>query len=334
MVTMQDVADLAGVSQSTVSHYLNNTRPVHPHTRRAIQDAIDETGYRHDALARSLRTGRSGTVGIAITAISNPYFGALVRRIATHIEEIGRTMLLVDTQDQVDRELEAVRNLLQYRPEAVLLAPAGPRSSALELLAERKKPTVLIDRIPDAIPDYVDAVAVHNREPMQDLVTHLGELGHSAIALLAGVPWIPTTNERIEGYCSGMGLLGPPAEPRVAHASLDADQTAAAMAELFSADPRPTAVIGGNNQATIAAMTWLRLHDLEVPGDVSVASFDDFEWSDVFHPRLTAISQPIEDIANTATSLLADRLADVARPGRIVRLDPHLVIRDSAVSIA
>lgn len=333
MVTMHDVADLAGVSQSTVSHYLNATRPVHPDTRRAIQDAIDATGYMHDALASSLRTGRTRTVGIAITAVSNPYFGALVRRIATHIQEAGRTMLLIDTQDQVDRELEAVRKLLEHRPEAVLLAPAGPHSTALELLAARKTPTVLIDRIPDVIPEQVDAVGVRNCEPMQKLVSHLGELGHRAIALLAGLPGIPTTNERVDGYRSGMALLGPQGEPRVAHASLVDDRTAAAMADLFAADPRPTAVIGGNNQATIAAMKWLRLHGLEVPGDVSVASFDDFEWSDVFHPRLTAIRQPIEDIANTAAALLADRLADVARPGRVVRLDPDLVIRDSAIAI-
>lgn len=332
MVTMQDVADLAGVSQSTVSHYVNGTRPVHPDTRRSIQEAIDQTGYVHDAVARSLRTGRSHTVGIAITAISNPYFGTLVRRITSHLEDSGRTVLLVDTRDDAERELEAVRQLLQHRPEAVLLAPAGPTSAALDLLVDRKVPTVLVDRVPDAVPDHVDAVAVHNREPMQELVDHLGTLGHRSIALLAGVPGITTTDERVEGYRQGMARLGPAAMPRVAHASLERDETTAAMDELFAADPRPTALIGGNNQATIAAMQWLRRHDLRVPEDISVASFDDFEWSDVFHPRLTAISQPIEDIANTAATLLEDRLAEPTRPSRVVRLDPRLIVRDSAVA--
>lgn len=331
MVTMQDVADLAGVSQSTVSHYVNGTRPVHPDTRRSIQEAIDETGYVHDAVARSLRTGRSHTVGIAITAISNPYFGALVRRITSRLEDTGRTVLLVDTRDDVERELEAIRQLLQHRPEAVLLAPAGPTSTALDLLVDRKVPTVLVDRIPDAVPDHVDAVGVNNREPMQELVDHLGALGHRSIALLAGMPGIPTTDERVEGYRQGMARLGPTATSRVAHASLEHDETAAAMDELFGTDPRPTALIGGNNQATIAAMQWLRRHDLAVPQDISVASFDDFEWSDVFHPRLTAISQPIEDIANTAASLLEDRLAEPTRPSRVVRLSPKLIVRDSAV---
>lgn len=333
MVTMQDVADLAGVSQSTVSHYLNETRPVHPDTQLAIQDAIDRTGYVHDAVARSLRTGRSKTVGIAITAISNPYFGRLVRCITSHLENSGGTVLLVDTRDDPEREFEAVQQLLQHRPAAVLLAPARSQSPALDLLITRKVPTVLIDRIPAMQPDHVDAVGVHNREPMRDLVTHLGALGHRRIALLAGVAGVPTTKERIEGYRLGMDELGAEDQIRIAHASFDDDETSAAIAELFAGAPRPTALIGGNNQATISAMRWLRWHDLDVPGDVSVASFDDFEWSDVFHPRLTAISQPIEDLADAAAALLQDRLADPSRPGRVVRLDPALVIRDSAVAV-
>lgn len=329
MVTMQDVAQLAGVSQSTVSHYVNGTRPVHPDTQQAIQDAIDQTGYVHDALARSLRTGQSHTVGLAITAISNPYFGALVRRIEGHVERTGRTVLLVDTRDQAERELEAVRQLLRHRPDAVLLAPAGGTSPALDLLVARKVPTVLVDRILPELPDHVDAVGVHNRAPMQRLVEHVAGRGHRRIALLAGLHGITTTTERVEGYRDAMTGLGGDHLPRVAHASLDPDETAAAMDALFATDPRPTAVIGGNNQATIAALTWLRAHDLAVPGDVSVASFDDFEWSDLFHPRLTAISQPIEELATRSAALLEERLVDPSRPARVVRVEPELVIRES-----
>ena len=334
MVTMQDVARLAGVSQSTVSHFVNGTRPVHPDTQQAIQDAIDETGYVHDALARSLRTGRSHTVGLAITAITNPYFGALVRRIEGHVERSGRTVLLVDTRTQAERELEAVRQLLRHRPDAVLLAAAGPTSAALDLLVDREVPTVLVDRVLPEVPPRVDAVGVHNRAPMRELVEHLVGLGHRSIALLAGVRGITTTTERVDGYLDAMAALGEPHAPNVAHASHDPDETTDAMDQLFAHATPPTAVVGGNNQAIIAALRWLRDHDLGVPEDVSVASFDDFEWSDLFRPRLTAISQPIGALATTAASLLEERLADPSRPGRVVRLDPALVVRDSAVAVA
>ena len=328
MVTMHDVARIAGVSQSTVSHFLNETRPVHPDTQRAIREAIARTGYVHDALARSLRTGRSHTIGLAITAITNPYFGALVRRIEEQITESGSTILLVDTRDQVERELEAIEKLLRHRPDGVLLAPAGSTSEALDLLVKRDVPTVLVDRVLADMPDHVDAIGVTNRDPMRGLVEHLAALGHRTIALLAGVEGITTTTERVEGYLEGVAALDG-AAPLVEHATTTRAGTMAAMDRLFSGATRPTAVVGGNNQATISAMQWLRAHDLDVPGDVSVASFDDFEWADVFHPRLTAVRQPIEDLADATAALLESRMQDPTLPARVVRLDPELVVRDS-----
>lgn len=333
MATMHDVARLAGVSQSTVSHYLNGTRPVHPDTRRAIQDAIDRTGYVHDALARSLRTGRSHTIGLAITAITNPYFGALVRLIEERVADAGRTVLLVDTGDQPDRELDAIQQLLRHRPEAVLLAPATADSPGLDLLVRRGVPTVLVDRVLPEVPGHVDAIGVHNREPMQRLVGHLAELGHRSIALLASLPDIPTTVERVKGYHEGLATVDGAAPPNVRHTSLDEDETVSALDELFAAPTPPTAIIGGNNQATIAVMRWLRTHDLEVPDDVSVVSFDDFEWADLFHPRLTAIRQPIDELAERTAELLETRLADPEGPSRVVRLDAELVVRDSAAPL-
>lgn len=326
---MQEVARRAGVSQSTVSHFLNGTRRVHPDTQRAIQTAIDETGYVHDAIASSLRTGRSNTIGLAITAISNPYFAALVRRIEQRVAQLRQTVLLVDTADDEERELEAVRQLVRHRPDAVLLAPARSTSTALDLLREREIPTVLVDRVPPEVPARVDAVGVENRGPMRALVDHLAEQGHRSIALLAGVEGIPTTSERIAGYRDGMADVDGGMPALVRHASLDADETARAIDALLGGDRRPTAVIGGNNQATIQIMRWVRQHGLEVPQDVSVAGFDDFEWADYFRPRLTTVRQPIEQLAATTTTLLESRLDDPSQPSRVVRLEPTLIVRDS-----
>ena len=317
------------MSQSTVSHFLNGTRPVHPDTQAAIRAALDETGYVHDAIASSLRTGRSNTIGLAITAISNPYFAALVRRIEQRVAERRQTVLLVDTADEEERELEAVRQLVRHRPDAVLLAPARATSPALDLLQGREIPTVLVDRVPPEVPPRVDAVGVENHAPMRDLVGHLATQGHRSIALLAGIEGIPTTTERVEGYRAAMSSLGDGATARVRHASLDPVETQHALDDLLGVAPRPTAVIGGNNQATIQVMRWAREHGLEVPRDISVASFDDFEWADFFQPRLTTVRQPIEELATATAGLLESRLTDPEQPTRIVRLPPELVVRDS-----
>lgn len=333
MVTMQDVAKRAGVSQSTVSHFVNGTRSIHPDTRRAIEAAIEETGYVHDSVASSLRTGRSNIIGLAITAISNPYFAALPHRIEERVADLRQTVLLVDTADRADRELEAVRQLLRHRPDAILLAQAREASPALELLLDRGVPTVLVDRVPATVPPRVDAVGVENRGPMRELVELLVERGHRSIALLAGLEGIPTTTERIEGYRDAVAAIPGGPGPRIEHASLDPDETAAAVDALLGLAPRPTAVVGGNNQATIAIMRWVREHGLDVPGDISVVGFDDFEWAELFRPRLTTVRQPIEELAEATASLLKSRMEDPDQPTRIVRLQPHLMVRDSIATI-
>lgn len=328
MVTMYDVARRAGVSQSTVSHHLNDTRPVHPDTQTAIRKAVEETGYVHDARAKSLRTRQTTTVGLAMSAITNPYFTELVRAIEDDLAHAGRSLLLVDTRDDPDRELAAVNQLLEQRPAAVLFAPCQHTSPALDLLQTHQVPTILVDRILPQPPEHVDAVGVHNRQPMHDLVDHLIRLGHRDIALLAGLDGITTTTERVDGYLDALSTLQDP-RPRVQHAGNTVDKTEQALERLLADQPTPTAIIGGNNQATIAAMRWLAGHRMTVPHDISVASFDDFEWANLFHPRLSAIRQPITDLGQIAVDLLTERLEDPARPGRTIRLQPQLILRDS-----
>ncbi len=328
MVTMSDVAKRAGVSQSTVSHHLNGTRSIHPDTQRAIRRALEETGYVHHAPAKSLRTQRATTVGLAISAITNPYFAELVRGIEDDLSRDSRSLLLVDTNDDPDREVAAIRQLLAQRPAAVLLAACRQTSPALELLQTYDTPAILIDRILPNPPPRVDAVGVHNRQPMHDLVTHLLDFGHRRIALLAGLPGVTTTEERIAGYLGAIATV-PGAAPRIQHADRTASGTSAALDLLFADPPAPTALIGGNNQATISAMRWLTDHDYTVPEDVSLASFDDFEWATLFRPRLTAIRQPLADLGQAAVNLLARRLADPTRPGKTVRLHPRLIVRES-----
>src|SRR3954469_4699231 len=124
MVTMADVAQLAGVSTSTVSHVVNGTRRVRPHTETAVREALDSTGYIHDTIARSMVTGGTMTVGVAVSAISNAYFATLLRSIERALTHAGYSLLLADTRDDSHGEWRAVGSLLGRRVEAVILAPS------------------------------------------------------------------------------------------------------------------------------------------------------------------------------------------------------------------
>src|SRR3954447_10947085 len=156
---MADVARAAGVSISTVSHVVNGTRKVSEGTERAVRAAVEATGYTHDRIARSLATGRTRTVGLAMSAISNPYFAELAHAVEHEASRAGYTLLLADTHDAPERELRATTDLVGRRVDGVILAPSARPAASLDLLRRRAVPTVLMDRF---LPVELDQIATEN----------------------------------------------------------------------------------------------------------------------------------------------------------------------------
>lgn len=326
MVTMRDVADAAGVSQSTVSHVLNGTRSIQPDTERAVREAIKALGYVNDGIARSLRTGTSHTIGLAMSAISNPYFGDVVHPIEDQLANRGYSLLLTDTHDEPERELRAVADLLVNRPAGLILAPSASPGAALKAIAARKIPLVSIDRM---TPGF-DSVGVENIGPTAHLVTHLADQGHTRIAMVEGRPGLTTTEERLEGYRQGLAAAHLPYRRSLLIPGQSQGPAACAAVTLAMKQKiPPTALVIGNNQMTIGTIRALRDANLKIPQDVAVAGFDDFEWSDLFSPRLTTVAQPVEEMARAAVTMLFDRMNDPELPARHLRQAPRFVHRDS-----
>ena len=200
--TIIDVARKAGVSVSTVSHVINRTRRVMPETTRLVEAAIESVGYRPNTLARSLKTASSKSVGIAISAISNPYFSDIICAIETECARLGLMVFLSDTQDDPERELAVVQSLHQRRVDGIILAPSpDPWRRALNYLESVGIPCVLVDRL--ANPKF-DQVGVENRQAMELLIGHVASFGHARIGFIAGHPGFETTLERIDGYKSAL----------------------------------------------------------------------------------------------------------------------------------
>lgn len=331
MVTMSDVARVANVSTSTVSHVINKTRAVLPETEKTVRDAIESTGYSSDGIARSLRKGTTQTIGLAMSAISNPYFGDVVHAIERTITEAGYSLILADTHDDPEREHRAVRDLLSHRVDAMIVAPSADPTAMLDELVRRSIPTVLIDRVPDDVHLGIDAVGVTNDEPNAWLVDHLAGHGHRRIATITSRPGLATTEERLSGYRFGLERNGLAYDPDLVRTGLgsDGDVTDAALEALLALPEPPTAIIMGNNQVTVSTMAALRARSMEVPRDMALAAFDDFPWADFFHPRLTAISQPVGELGQMAVQLLLDRLENRDTPSRQRRLEPVLMVRES-----
>lgn len=331
MVTMRDVARAAGVSTSTVSHVINKSRRVEPETDSAVRAAIEATGYSADGIARSLRTGTTETIGLAMSAISNPYFGEVVHSIERNLSEAGYSLLLADTHDDPVRERRTVKDLLKHRVDAMIIAPSADPKAMLDTLVKRGIPTVLIDRVPADERPGVDAIGVVNDEPNAQLIDHLAEHGHTRIATITSRPGLTTTDERLAGYWMGIKRNGLAVDQDLVQVGVDGtgDTIDQAVTTLLSLPTPPTAIVLGNNLVTIGTMKALRLRGLEVPEDIALVAFDDFPWADLFHPRLTAISQPVDELGAQAVAMLLERLANPEIPPRHRRLQPTLMHRES-----
>ncbi|HZF92117.1 LacI family DNA-binding transcriptional regulator [Streptomyces sp.] len=333
MPTMADVARSAGVSVATVSHVLNGTRPVLPHTRQAVLDAIDELGYTPNTLARSLVTSRTRSIGLAVSAISNPYFTEILQGVEAAALEHGYGLLIADPHDDPRHERKVVQLLHERRVDGMIVAPSADPRELVAYLRRHNVPAVLLDRVLDDRAEGAqrfDQVCAESAEPMTRLVTHLAGLGHRRIGLVAGRPGLSTTSERITGYRHGLAAAGLPFEERLLlHGDSETAGGERATAALMSLAAPPTALVTGNNAMTIGALRALRERGRTVPGDLALACFDDFAWADLFSPRLTAIAQPSRELGATAVRVLLERLDAPDRPARTVRLPCAFVHRTS-----
>lgn len=327
VTTMADVAEVAGVSVSTVSHVINGTRKVSDASAQAVRNAIETTGYTHDHVARSLATGRTATIGLAMSALSNPYFSEAAHAIEQAASGAGYSLLLAETHDNPADELRAVKNILGRRVDGVILAPSADPLVTLELLKARQVPTVVVDRFVAA---EVDQIATENVGPTLELVRHLTDLGHTRIGMIAGLEGLSTSVERLEGYRLGLEAAAIPyADELVVRGNSDDIAAERALPQLLRLKDSPTALVVSNNKMTIGVMRGLRTAGINVPQDLALVAFDDFEWADLFHPRLTTIAQATGQIGREAVGMLLSRLNDPTIATRQVRLQPQFVHRES-----
>ncbi|BBG00695.1 MULTISPECIES: LacI family DNA-binding transcriptional regulator [Pseudonocardia] len=321
---MAEVARLAGVSTATVSHVLNGTRPVREDTRRQVLAAMEQVQYTPNAAARSLATARTRTLGLALSAISNPYLGELLHAVEDESAAAGYTLLLTDPHDDPGYEATAVARL-RSRVDGVLLAPSADSAGTLSALATQKVPTVLVDRM---LGGGYDEVGTENVEPVARLVEHLVSAGNTRIGFVAGHAGLATTVERLDGYRLGLQRAGLDYS-LVVEGHSEAEPARRAVGELLARPDRPAALVTGNNAMTIGAVQAAHDVGLRIPGDVALAAFDDFPWADAFSPRLTVVAQSFAEIGREAVRLLLRRMTEPDADPRSVRLPTRFVHRDS-----
>ncbi|MBM3525354.1 MAG: LacI family transcriptional regulator, partial [Alphaproteobacteria bacterium] len=328
--TIIDVAVSAGVSKTTVARVLAGESNVDPDTRRRVERALSATGYERNQLARSLRTGRSHTLGLVIPDIANPYWADVARGAQDAAEREGWSVLVVNSDWDAARETRHLAALRQSRVDAVIVNPVGATSDPLAVLG---LPAVLIGSGGEDFPHH-SSVRSNIHQGLQLAMSHLRRHEHDAPALLVGRSR-PAARERFLGVvhdvCRQQGV-DPEALP-VEDADYSMAAGHAAMRRLLArpARERPSAVLAHNDLMALGALAALREAGVDCPREVSVMGVDGIAAAALTAPGLTTIEKPRYAIGAEAAALAVEHVCGRREPRHVV-LPCRLIERGSVAS--
>lgn len=330
-VTLQDVADRAGVSMKTVSNVVRGYRHVSPGMRERVQAAIDELGYRPNSTGRSLATGRSRMLGLAFPDLRRPYFAELAHVFARVAAARGYRILLAETGATADGERSVLRDREHGIMDGMVMQPQALAARDLDDL-RHGMPVVFLGEDPQ--PADADQVAIDNVAAARDAVGHLVRTGRRRIGFLGHEtgPTSYTSAQRLEGYRAALTDSGLPYDPALLVPRGSGDALGAEQALDAALDTGLTldALLCRDDLAAIGALRALRRHGLDVPTDVAVIGWDAIELGASTVPSLTSVSPDTRALAERTLDLLLDRLGGLAEPGRHVTVGHQLLFRESA----
>jgi LacI family transcriptional regulator len=334
VATIKDVARRAKVSLGTVSHVLGGRVPVSAELRERVDRAIRELDYHPNQNARNLKSRRTGTLGMVISDITNPFFPLMVRGAEDAALKSGYLLTVIDTDDQLERE-RSVFSVLRVRQMEGVLVVVSPQSGPaghLKNTLEAGVPVVCLDRVPAGV--SIDSVVVDNLKGALMCMRHLIAMGHRRIAFLGGSPGLQTARDRLRGWRMGLEEAGIEAGPELLREGDFRMESGYRLAKDLCLGRRtPTALFASNGMMGLGALKAFEELGLRCPEDVALAVFDDVPAADVLRPHLTVVSQPAYQIGRRGAELLIGRLSGAIASKRpvVITLEPELIVRESTV---
>jgi LacI family transcriptional regulator len=330
-VTIRDVARLAEVHPGTVSRALNEqTRGlVNGETADRVLRAAQQLGYRPNPIARGLKTNRSYTIGVLIPDITNPLFPPILRGIEDRLDDDGYTPLIVNTDNDAERERSHFEAMQARQVDGFISATARLDLPLLAQVAATGSPLVLVNR---SLEDgSLPAVMVNDRKGTRLAVEHVAQQGHQRIAHVAGPQNVSTGHRRHLGFVEAMRSAGlEPSPERISFSRAFTEAEGARVcAELLTADPEITAIVAANDRLAIGCYDELERRGLRCPEDISIVGFNDMPFVERLRPPLSTVRVPQREIGTVAADLLLQQLGDGTQTGREILLEPMLIVRGS-----
>ena len=327
MVSIKDVAEVAGVSTATISRVLADKPHVRPEVRDHVLAVVQELNYRPNRVARSLRSQKSTIIGLIVSDIENPFFQQVSRAVEDTAHEQGYSVMLCNNDEDPVKEQRYLHLIRDENLAGIILSPTRQTADNFSATSEMNIPMVVIDRRVSNV--EVDNVIIDNVQAAHTITTHLIEHGYRRIGAIFGIG-STTGRERREGFVQALKAHDlQPSTDLVKYTNPREDDGFNTTLKLLQLPEPPDAILTSNSLLAAGALRALRESKKATPEEVAFASFDETTWAKLVTPALTVIEQPTYEIGRTATELLIKRIQDPTRSTREVTLKGRLIVRQS-----
>ncbi|ELN6892071.1 substrate-binding domain-containing protein [Vibrio cholerae] len=329
MATMKDIARLAGVSTSTVSHVINKSRFVSDEIAERVNNAAQQLNYAPSALARSLKMNRTKTIGMLVTTSTNPFFGEVVKGVERSCYHQGYNLILCNTEGDNQRMKASINTLLQKRVDGLLLMCSTLEGERLDVFDRYPDiPVVVMDWGPILFAS--DKIQDNSLQGGYMAAKHLIECGHKEIGCITGPLIRHQAQMRYEGYKRALAEAGIAINPDwIVESDFECEGGYQAFEKLYQRGKLPSALFVSNDMMAMGVIQAASQRGLRVPDDLSLIGYDDVHIAKFMTPALTTIHQPKYRLGKAAVDTLLYRLENPDTTAQVVQLEPTLVVRNS-----
>ena len=333
MATIKDVAKMAGVSTTTVSHVINKTRFVAQETESLVLQAIKDLNYSPSAVARSLKVNTTKSIGMIVTTSEAPYFAEIIHAVEEHCYRQGYSLFLCNTQNNAEKIKNHLEMLAKKRVDGILVMCSEYLPDSLNLLHSFENiPMVVMDWGPNV---HTDIILDNSFDGGYLATKHLIENGHKYIGIIAGELTKTTAKTRYEGFIHAMKEAGLTVNPNwVMEGFFEPEDGYECMNKILSQDNLPTAVFCCNDVMALGAISAIGEKGLRVPEDISIIGYDNIHASRFYSPPLTTVHQSKSRLGVQAVNLLFERINHKSDQIEKIEIYPELVVRKSVKKMA
>lgn len=332
MATIYEVSKLAGVSLATVSRVMNKNTRVSENTRKKVQDAMDQLGYRPNSIAQSLASNRSNSIGILVSEVHGPFFGQMMSGIESELRAAGKHVIITTGHSEQEKEIDGIEFLLSRNCDAIILHVEAVSDEYLIELSKKSTPIFIMSRYVDSLKDR--CISLNNEMGGYLATKVLIENGHSAIGYIGGPEFKADSRNRLQGHKRALKEFNLPFDDKL-YFEGDFKETGgiAGLRTFIKHNDKLTALACANDEMASGAMKYAREHGYILPDGLSIIGFDNINFANYLYPTLTTIDNPVYDMGHMAAKLVLQSVYKVKNLNVQNVFEPTVVERNSVTKV-